>query len=129
MDPVRSLYYIGSRMGHVTMFYTYWILDKAPRTKETLSDFVKIMDLGKWNITMWYWVTRYPRVFSRLTVVGQRTRVLGLHTIRSVEAPRNNPQLLVSPLKPSIVQFPQPLLKLTRSNIFSKNCTLPLFLH
>ena len=37
MDSVRSLYYIGPRMGHVTMFSTGWILDKAPPTKETLS--------------------------------------------------------------------------------------------
>ena len=34
--------------------------------------FVKIMDLGKWDITLWYQVTRYPRVLYRLTV-GQWT--------------------------------------------------------
>ena len=39
VNPVRSLYYIGSRMGHVTMFCTSCILGKALRTKETLSDF------------------------------------------------------------------------------------------
>ena len=36
---MRSVYYIGSRMGQVAMFCTGWILDRAPRTKETLSDF------------------------------------------------------------------------------------------
>ena len=34
--------------------------------------FVKIMDPGKWNITVRYRVTRYPRVFHKL-IVGQRT--------------------------------------------------------
>ena len=36
---MRLLYYIGSRMGHDTMFCTGWILDRAPRTKETMSYF------------------------------------------------------------------------------------------
>ena len=44
---MRSLYYIGPRMGRVTMFYTVWILDRAPRIKKTMSIFVEIMDLGK----------------------------------------------------------------------------------
>ena len=39
VDPVRSLYYIGPWMGHVTMFCTRWILDRAPHTKETMFDF------------------------------------------------------------------------------------------
>ena len=39
VDPVTSLYYMGPRMGHVTMFYTSWILDRASYTKETLSNF------------------------------------------------------------------------------------------
>ena len=38
MDPVRSLY-IGPRMGHVIIYCTGWVLDGAPRTKETLSIF------------------------------------------------------------------------------------------
>ena len=37
---MRSLYFVGPRMRHVTMFCTSWILDRAPRTKETLSDFL-----------------------------------------------------------------------------------------
>ena len=41
MDPVRSLCYIGHQIGHVIVYYTGWVLDRAPRTKETLSDFVK----------------------------------------------------------------------------------------
>ena len=28
-------------MGHVIIYCTSWVLDRAPRTKETLSDFVK----------------------------------------------------------------------------------------
>ena len=39
VDPVRSLYYIGHRIDHVTMFCISWILDRTSRTKETLSDF------------------------------------------------------------------------------------------
>ena len=42
MDLVRSLYYIGPQMGHVTMFCTSYILGRAPRKNETLSDFVKL---------------------------------------------------------------------------------------
>ena len=41
MDPVRSLCYIGPRMGHVIVCCTSWVLDRALYTKETLSDFVK----------------------------------------------------------------------------------------
>ena len=29
-------------MGHVFVYCIGWILDRAPRTKETLSDFVKL---------------------------------------------------------------------------------------
>ena len=42
MDPMRSLCYIGPRMGHVIVYCIGWVLDSAPRTKETLSDFVKL---------------------------------------------------------------------------------------
>ena len=41
MDLERSLFYIGPRIGHVILYCTGWVLDKAPRTKETMSDFVK----------------------------------------------------------------------------------------
>ena len=37
-----------------------------------MSNFIKIMDLGKWDITVRYRVIRYPRVFRRLTI-DQRT--------------------------------------------------------
>ena len=29
-------------MDHVIVYYTGWVLDKAPSTKETLSDFIKL---------------------------------------------------------------------------------------
>ena len=39
MDPVRSLCFIGPRMGHVIVYCTCWVLDRDPCTKETLFDF------------------------------------------------------------------------------------------
>ena len=42
MDPVRSLCYIGPRMGHVMVYCTSLVLDRAPHTKETISNFVKL---------------------------------------------------------------------------------------
>ena len=42
MDLVRSLCYIGSRMGHVIVYCTTGVLDRAPGIKETMSDFVKL---------------------------------------------------------------------------------------
>ena len=42
MDLVRSLCYIGPWMGHVIVYRIGWVLDRAPRTKETLSVFVKL---------------------------------------------------------------------------------------
>ena len=41
MDSVRSLCYIGSRMGHVIVYCICWVLDRVLRTKETLFDFIK----------------------------------------------------------------------------------------
>ena len=41
MDLVGSLCYIGPRMGHVIVYCTGRVLDRAPCTKETLSEFVK----------------------------------------------------------------------------------------
>ena len=35
-------------------YYTGCIFGRAPRTKETLSDFCENMDLDKWDTTMWY---------------------------------------------------------------------------
>ena len=47
-------------------------IGRAPRTKETLPDFCENMDLDKWDTTVWYRVTRNPRVFRKLTI-GQWT--------------------------------------------------------
>ena len=38
MDQAWSLF-IGPRMGHVIIYCTGWVLDRALGTKETLSDF------------------------------------------------------------------------------------------
>ena len=48
----------------------FWI--ELPVQRRLYLIFVKIMDPGKWDITVQYRVTQYPRVFRRLTV-GQRT--------------------------------------------------------
>ena len=37
-----SLCYIGSRMGNVIVYCIGCVLDRAPRIKETMSDFVKL---------------------------------------------------------------------------------------
>ena len=42
MDLVESSCYIGPQMGHVMVYCTGLDLDRAPHTKETLSDFVKL---------------------------------------------------------------------------------------
>ena len=49
-----------------TGFMQVWYLDRAPRTKEALSDFLK-----------WYRVTRHPLVFRGLTG-SQRTPGFGV---------------------------------------------------
>ena len=41
MDFVQSFCHIRPRIGHVIVYCIGWILDRPPRTKETLSDFVK----------------------------------------------------------------------------------------
>ena len=40
--------------------YTGCIFGRVPQTKETLPDFCENMDSNKWDITMWYRVTRNP---------------------------------------------------------------------
>ena len=42
MDPMWSLCYIRPQIGHVIVYCTGWVLDKASRTKETLSNFFKL---------------------------------------------------------------------------------------
>ena len=44
MDPVRSLCYIGPWMGHVMVYCIGWVFDRAPRTKETLPNFVVLVN-------------------------------------------------------------------------------------
>ena len=39
MDLVWSLCYIGPQIGHVIVYCIGWVLNRAPCTKETLSDF------------------------------------------------------------------------------------------
>ena len=51
MDLERSLCYIGPLIGHVIVYCTRWVLDRAPRIKETISDFVKFWILI--NGTQW----------------------------------------------------------------------------
>ena len=53
----------SGRFTHVMIYWTVWdmfiqvlYLSRAPRTKETLPDFLK-----------WRWVTRHPLVFRGLT--------------------------------------------------------------
>ena len=55
------------------------MLDRAPRTKETLPDFYENMDPGKWDITVWYRVTRNPLVDGLST----RPLDLGRHSLVS----------------------------------------------
>ena len=52
MDLMRSLYYIGLQMGDVIVYPIGYILGRAPHTKETLSDFFKIMGPGKGDTTI-----------------------------------------------------------------------------
>ena len=79
MDPVRSLCYIGPRMGHVIVYPTGCILGRASCTKETLSIFVKLWVLVKGNNSV---VSGYPTSTSFLRVDAWSTdpRVLGRHT-------------------------------------------------
>ena len=62
--------------GSWIYYYTSCILGRAPRMKETLPDFFEDMDSDKWDITVRYRVTRYPRVFPTLTV-GEWTSGFG----------------------------------------------------
>ena len=62
----------SGRFTHVMIYWTVWdrfiqvlYLGRAPRTKETLPDFLK-----------WRWVTRHPLVFRGLTS-SQRTPGFG----------------------------------------------------
>ena len=59
-------------MGHVIVYCTGWVLDRAPRTKETMSDFGQIMDPDKWDTMVCYRVTRYSQAFRGL-MSDQRT--------------------------------------------------------
>ena len=50
---------------------TSWVLDRAPHTKETLSDFCQIMDPSNWDTTVWYPITRYPQASTDLWVINR----------------------------------------------------------
>ena len=55
MDLMRSLYYIGLRMGDVIVYPIGCILGTVPHTKETLSDFffklwVMVKGIQQYNI-------------------------------------------------------------------------------
>ena len=60
-------------------YYTGSIFGRAPRTKETLPDFCENTDSNKWDITVWYQVTRNPQEFCGLTGSQRDPRVLGRH--------------------------------------------------
>ena len=74
MDYCDIVVYCGyGQMGQTldgswTYCYTGCMLGRAPRTQKTMPDFCENMDPDKWDITVRYRVTRYPRVFRRLTV-------------------------------------------------------------
>ena len=64
------------------MHSTGLVLAKAPHTKETMSDFGKIMDPNKWDSMVWYRVIQYPQVFHGLT--GDQ-RALGFWGATTIE--------------------------------------------
>ena len=53
------------------------MLGRAPQTKETLPDFCENIDPYKWDIIVWYRVTRNPQEFCRLAGCQRDPRVLG----------------------------------------------------
>ena len=52
--------YVETLDGSWIYYYISCILDRAPRTKETLPYFCENMDPDKWDTTVWYRVTRNP---------------------------------------------------------------------
>ena len=99
-------------MGNAIICCTGCILDRAPRTKETSSDFCKIMGPGKGDTTVWYWVTRHPQVFRGLTVSQRSLGFWGV-TFRPCEKCKEilNPEV--------------PYLSTIGALMFLANCTLP----
>ena len=71
--------YVETLDGSWICCYTGYILGRAPLTKKTLSDFCENMDPDKWDITVWYRVTRNPQEFCGLTDCQRDPRVLGRH--------------------------------------------------
>ena len=74
MGPIRSLSLISGPDEVIVLYWamllgfcTCFIFGRAPHTKESLSNFFKIMGPGKGGTMVWYRVTRHPRVFRRLT--------------------------------------------------------------
>ena len=69
--------------------YISCILGRAPRTKETLPNFCENMSPDKWDITVWYRVTRNPQEFYGLTSCQRDPRVLGRHMSRGpIDVPK-----------------------------------------
>ena len=60
------------------------MLGRAPRTKETLPDFCKNMDLDKWDTTVWYLVTRNPQEFHGLTGCQRDPRIWGVTALAQI---------------------------------------------
>ena len=52
--------YVETLDGLWLYCYTCCMLDRAPRTKETLLDFCENMDPDKWDTIVWYQVTLNP---------------------------------------------------------------------
>ena len=65
--------------GLCLYFYTGCMLGRALRTKEIQPDFCENMDPYKWDITVWYRVTRNPKEFYGLIGYQQDPRVFEHH--------------------------------------------------
>ena len=71
--------YVETLDGPLIYCYTSCILGRAPRTNETLLDFLENMDPNKWDTTVWYRVTQNPQEFRGLMGCQQDPQVLGRH--------------------------------------------------
>ena len=47
--------------------YTCYIFGRAPRINDTLPNFCENTDPDKWDITVWYQITRNPQEFHGLS--------------------------------------------------------------
>ena len=67
--------------GYTVMQVVYWV--ELPKQRRLYSIFSENMDPGKWDTTVWYWVTRNPQEFYGLTGCQRVPRVLGRHNLVS----------------------------------------------